>query len=45
MTDAILRDSESAPNVFDWNGPVDRHRIQEWLADRGWMVPADLIDC
>ncbi len=38
----IVADSLRYPKLFDWNGPVERERLEQWLNDRGLKVPHDL---
>lgn len=40
----ILRDAAAAPDVFRWNGAVGLQALRDWLAEKGWPVPADLLE-
>ena len=40
----ILSDAQLAPDLFRWNGPIDRHRLVDWMEGRGWVLPSDLLD-
>ena len=44
MNSLILEDAQRAPQLFLWNGPVGRRAIDEWVALRGWTIPADLLE-
>jgi hypothetical protein len=43
MSNIILSDAQARPDLFSWNGSVDRIKIASWLEERRWSVPADLL--
>jgi hypothetical protein len=44
MNGLILNDADRSPDVFQWNGPVDRGAIDKWVKSHGWKIPEDLLD-
>lgn|SRR5262249_4341253 len=42
MNSIVLDDARAVPNLFLWNGPVDRRKIDDWITNRGWVIPDDL---
>lgn len=44
MSAIILTDAQFASNLFLWNAPLDRGQIEQWLAQRNWVIPGDLVE-
>lgn len=44
MKSAILADAQAAPDLFRWNGPIERRQIEEWVVRHNWVIPADLLE-
>jgi hypothetical protein len=40
----LLADAEQRPELFRWNGPVERGIVEQVLAATRMTAPADLID-
>ena len=40
----ILADAERAPQLFRWNGAVDRQKLAGWIGTRDWRIPPDLFE-
>jgi hypothetical protein len=44
MIGLLREDERRRPDLFIWNGPLERSRIESWLQNIGVAVPNDLID-
>lgn len=40
----ILDDANVAPQLFRWNGAVDRQKLTGWIGSRDWRIPPDLFE-
>lgn len=43
MSELIFKDSGERPELFDWEGPVSRRRLETLLEQKGWSLPEDLL--
>lgn len=42
MIEQILRESESYPHLFHWNGPLKLAAVEDWERQHAIQAPADL---
>jgi hypothetical protein len=40
---SLLEDAKARTGAFRWNGPIPRESLQEWVADRGYVIPESLL--
>jgi hypothetical protein len=43
MNALLQRDQSRRPELFRWNGPVSRERLDAWARHRGLELPEDLM--
>ncbi len=43
MNALLQQDQSCRPELFVWNGPVARERLDEWLRQRGLELPDELL--